>query len=371
MQIKFDVRAKRLLSIAPILVAIIASTAPVQAQESEYISMASYDDLMTRVSMLEADRAELKANQGSRDVVSNHVTKSGWFAGYEAVIVQQFNSHNTAFVVMDTGVIPGTSNTTVDFDWEMEFSNRLELGYLNSCKNLGFRTRYWAFDSNASAASGPTQEASLAFASDPDLYHQPGFGIPITVAAQSELDVIDFEAISKRGIWGNELTLGAGLRYAGVDHHSVAIRTDNNDRMVYDSQFDGVGPTIALESRRPFGNSGIGFLVGTRGSVLFGTSDLIVTMDDDSDGVLNDQFDSLDRTRFMSTAELNLGLDYRRRVGRGQLDLGVGLESQLWFGGGTPAISQNSGSRTTGTYLDRRRESLGFVGIALNAAYAF
>jgi hypothetical protein len=92
--------------------------------------------------------------------------------------------------------------------------------------------------------------------------------------------------------------------------------------------FHGVGPTLAVESRRPFGASGLALIASARGSVVLGSAK--------QDAALPDQnvVAADHRDRGLPIGELELGLEYGRALGGSRLFGQVALVGQDWFGAG-------------------------------------
>jgi len=142
----------------------------------------SYEDLLSRVEALESDAAANyeAAAQHDSGCGSNEscccnpcAVRGGFFASYESVILQPHFSHNEAFSIFDSILNIPEDVTIIEFDWDFEYTPRIEVGYIIPCSGLGWRARYWHFDHNTSlqaahpGAAGGRIEVGLH--DDPDI----------------------------------------------------------------------------------------------------------------------------------------------------------------------------------------------------------
>jgi len=155
----------------------------------------------------------------------------------------------------------GSSSMSPDFDGEI--APRIWLGYQGS-GGLSGRMRYWQFDHNATGeniVSGLTQgEGNLTL------------GL--------EAHALDFE-LAQEGCFRNWVfEIAGGVRYGkmefavGVSDLPEIPESGCIPDFGLAATFEGVGPTVALAARRPIGSGGLAFVVGARGSFLFGDTDV-------------------------------------------------------------------------------------------------
>ena len=195
-----------------------------------------------------------------------------------------------------------SSQSTTTFDYEVEFSPRVALGL--SCENgLGFRASWWRFEQHEKFPNVLSQDATLnTTISTPMIPGVPGFTSPGPVAKTLKIfndhlafenhlgtQVWDWEATWKSQIGRWELVTAGGVRYAYLSQGYQAFRFNSGSRkvgtstikLIQDSDellaghnFSGVGPTMALELRRPLGQTGFTLYATAQGSVVFGSQRL-------------------------------------------------------------------------------------------------
>ncbi len=92
------------------------------------------------------------------------------------------------------------------------------------------------------------------------------------------------------------------------------------------ADFEGIGPTVALDVRRQISNSGFSLVGGTRGAWLYGTTDAYLTGDIGSIDLTISAEDHL-----MQIYEVVLGVEWARQFADGnQLTAGIMWEAQAW-----------------------------------------
>lgn len=355
-----------LLLVATGFAALLSSQQITYGEDTVVLSMANYDDLLNRIDSLESRVPATSQTPVVRKSTGIVPSEGGVFAAYDLVLLKPVYSNNTAFYVHDTVVGIDEGAILTEFTFGAEASHRLELGYLSPTSNMGWRSRYWFFDADDSKQSGTDVDVKIGIADDPDIAidtvsaTSPDFYL---AEARTALHVLDAEVISKRQIYQNNVTLASGLRYASVEHgyfgqDILTGVTENILRTQFN--FRGLGPTLALQSRRPIQGTGFGWNVGARTSLLFGNTDAVwerITVAGSSDAIRQDNF-----FRMLPVAELQLGLDYRRCVGSKRLELGTGFEAQGWFNGGTPLAGGQDGATDSDRISSPFDEDLGFVG---------
>jgi len=157
----------------------------------------------------------------------------------------------------------GSFSVSPDFDGEV--APRIWFGYQGS-GGLSGRIRYWQFDHNATGES----IVSLLTQGEGNLT----LGL--------EAHALDFE-LAQEGCFRNWVfEIAGGARYGKLQFGAgVSGLPDIPQLELYDipdfglaTTFEGVGPTVALAARRPIGSCGLAFVVGARGSFLFGDTDV-------------------------------------------------------------------------------------------------
>jgi len=313
---------------------------PIMAVGEENVS---YSEMMARLQQLEA---QMESQQRQFSTVSYEMgggahkgdvyesccdpcASGGFYALYENVFVQPYFTRDAAVYVEDR--IPNTSDSfeEIPFDWDLSYSPRFELGYLNPC-GLGARARYWYFDDHAVFATDFQGESIVVGYGDDAFVAIDNGGADIFVAQHAlKLDVLDFEALVQRGAF----TFAAGLRYVQMEQLYEAVDVDNDDRITFGHDFEGVGLTMAAEGMTPSRWCGISFFAKARASFVYGESTSFATDNDPPiDLIVRENNGDL-----IAIGEMQIGLDWRRCVGNGILFVTAAVETQYWVNAGTAA----------------------------------
>jgi hypothetical protein len=266
--------------------------------------------------------------------------------------------------------------TSPDFDYDVGFGPRLTLGVV-SANGLGFRSSWWQFELGTSTPVLVSQDRTLGttFSSTPVLglpgFTSPGlvaqsvhvFGDQLNFGDQLRFNVFDWDVTKNfhGDCWA--LLVAGGTRYAYLSQSYRAFRFNSgrgrqgtsavnlladSDSVDAGHNFGGVGPTAALEVRRRIGQTGLSVYGSARGSVLFGHE----KMQGFQNTMLNEQITPAGgRTQTLTTstlfqqastgentvpmADVEVGVDWARVIGRARLSFTVGFVDQTWFGVGT------------------------------------
>jgi len=282
--------------------------------------------------------------------------------------------------------ISGSNSLNQFYSYDVSVSPRLWLGYQGD-SGLGVRTRWWHFEQ-------ASQEQGVAFpAVKPGLLtggnsvtiglltaNQIGDGDPIHAVAQYHLhlDVWDFEATDEvtAGRWS--LLFAGGVRYAYLSQGQNANLTGDLGGVTSPTtqvgfvghNFSGVGPTVALDARRPLGDSGFALFGGLRGAVLFGrdrvnefgsSTDLMTNVTTNSSS-LNSELG------VVPVLEYEIGIEWARTVGRYRFFFRPAFAGEVWFGGATDDMV---GLPTPTPTSKGPAANLGFIGMSLNTGFTF
>ena len=225
-------------------------------------------------------------------------------------------------------------------------SPRVWLGYVTP-SGLGVRARYWRFDQTLNAETGGVV----------------GEISQLTAAGRLRTFAADAEVTQQftLGLW--KMNVGGGLRTAGTSRDFAIDATDVEQQdfgISYYNRFNGTGPTLFAELRRPIGESGFALVATGRGSLLFGTRRVGLAT---SEAVAVGDFTSLQIPTFgfrekhdstVSVGEVQMGAEWSRQIGRGaSLYVDVLWEGQIWAGSGGITNLVN--------------DDVGFVGFTLSA----
>jgi len=337
-------------------------------QAGEKVKLASYNDLVRRVEALETVEQPVPqvihldedygydCGQGCASGGCARCRRGRWYAMYESVIVAPYQTNNTAIIAQNE---PRFQH--VGFDWDLEHSPRVELGYLATCGGLGWRARYWQFDHNSSFAiasdTAPLDddEGFIGYGSvDSDIIIGAVDVDEGVFTSSIELDVIDLEAQVQR----DNVRYSAGLRYAQVEQDYAS---DNDETDVFGNvRFKGLGPTVALEISRSCPYSLLNWFANVRGSILGGEQDFIAFDEDD------DNYTMENDNAIVAVGEVQVGLEYRWC----NLFVRSAVEAQYWanVGGANPTAVFGTNADIFDTQ-DPRDDALGFVGLSVGAGF--
>jgi hypothetical protein len=268
------------------------------------------------------------------------------------------------------------------------------VGYVSE-GGFGVRARWWLFDQrSATSAVGDFTNTTIISASPAgfSITTSPNLGRALIepsemfLSSNLKLNVWDFEATRETVVGRWILLASAGFRYAHLSQDYNAFQpsltfhafsffvepaSHQFDLLSSGHNFNGAGPTIALEARRPMGNSGFSLFANLRGTMLFGQSKQQVVHSTVTQfggpnifGPLGGPIGPPPRIDvFVSTVgsvrdvvlpvtELEMGAEFSRTWGAVRPFVRTGLVAQTWFDAGSA------------TKLDG---SLGFLGLSVTA----
>ena len=109
--------------------------------------------------------------------------------------------------------------------------------------------------------------------------------------------------------------------------------------LAFDRDFTGIGPTMSVEVRRPLGDSNFTFLLNPRGTMMFGTVDTTLAVNDQigltgsPTPIINFAANS-DAEAYV--AEVRMGVEWTHEMSNGRdLFAHVLWENQFWAGWGS------------------------------------
>ncbi len=235
---------------------------------------------------------------------------TGLVAGFEMTFLKP---HINA--AESIAIIPGLPLTEIE-DNEYNASPRFWLGYVGDC-GLGWRIRWWEFNHTL---NGETFEIAA------------GNNLLVESVGGLEVEALDVEMTQEidLGLW--DMTVGGGVRYGRTEHVTAQLYDDvlmaAFDDLAIASDFDGFGPTLFAEMRRPVGCNGFAFVGNMRASLLFGEDKFAAAFDDTVGGVL---LVATAQDNVVGVLEAQLGGEYSSDIGCGTRVFARGMaEGQLW-----------------------------------------
>lgn len=340
--------------------AILASASVANAEE---VKLTSYDDLLVRMQNLEhqvqAQTATMYQAAPCEACAPQPCGK--YYGSYEAVFVTPFQSNNTAIIAQNDPVIEH-----LGFDWEMKYSNRFELGYLNSPGGLGWRARYWQFDQSTSFAVDSNvglvqDEGAIIWSSTNDGDTIIGLVDVDTAVMTQSIDAQVFD-LELQTLGTKNFLVSGGFRFAEIDQSYLA-NTDSGIA-IGDMDFRGYGPTLAAEYRRNIW-CGWDVFANGRGSVLFGQQAFRASSDADPQIM-----DVRNTGSLASSLEMQMGIKWTSR--NEHFFFKSALEAQYWANVGSPNPSAvYTDDSDDASVDDVLNEDLGFVGFTVGAGFQY
>jgi len=232
------------------------------------------------------------------------------------------------------------------FGFDYGATPRIWLGY-GGGEAPGVRATYWQFDHAAQPGAFVADGANVYSAQAMTVIF-PAYitaavpGDRLDIASALAVQTFDLEGTQELQVGCCQVTAAAGLRYAWVEQTSSAAVTSGGittQQLSWSRTYHGIGPTVAVEMRRPLGWGGLEFVGAGRGSLLYGKKDLRRQISPLSLATpplvaLNDADD------VAGCGSLELGIQWARPLARGgQLFVRGSYEGQLWTEGGAPTLT--------------------------------
>jgi len=279
-------------------------------------------------------------------------SRPGCGVGASAYFLMPFFDNNTAYVVVND---QETTQSSTDFEWNFQLAPAIWFGFVNEYGS-GVRARYFHFDHSSKtlnvAGSDQTINAPPSLDQPGDnSFVSPGVlgtmtgGDQLTFRSGLQLNTGDVEFTYEYQAGPLALLFSGGGRYQRLAQSYDALLTNNVtpgdsevQRLISESEFNGGGPTVAMQGRWEAG-AGWAVFGMLRGALLVGSADRDTTFTQ----VVIGQFaqnvatqTSTSTTKLLPTAELELGIEY----GGGQYSpwlIRGALVNQTYFGAGTAA----------------------------------
>ena len=253
----------------------------------------------------------------------------GFSFGYEFVLLRPLLPETDAF----TTTIPGGPGGRVmnrEFDPDLERGSRITLEtVMKSGAGLRFRWLGIDNDSDLLATTNPGGGARVTtpfFASN-----LPGQSVRAMYAI--DLNVFDLEGTRRSTRRGVQITSGGGLRGADLEQRYIASRTGpgNDVNVRSKASFEGLGPMVFAELRRPIGGTGFAFLALGRASLLYGERTQIATVAD----VTGTSVRRIVNDTVVPVGEIQLGGEYSMWLNEKTIFFThAAWETQVWQGVG-------------------------------------
>lgn len=343
--------------------------------------------------------------------------QAGLIGGVGIYLLQPYFQNNLAYTVFtqqqftplpfnanqpNTQTLSETASR-VDVHTHMAVAPLLWLGYVNE-DGFGGRLRWWSLREGTSqtmnlppfagpiylsTAGGQTviavtgNQATISSAAPLGLQ---SFGNTVgvqhgaeatsfAVTTELSIQVGDAEAVQEFDAAGCKFLFAGGLRLVRIGQTYNAYDAQSGGpaelRTLLSSYiFTGLGPTIALEARRPVGETGLSLYGQARGSLVFGTAQQNASFGGQElrNNDPNPQFATDHHSRALPITELEVGMEYGRSVGTSWIFGQIALVGQEWFGAGGSSRSTPTTVASTlrpvlgGTAVD---SNISFLGLSL------
>lgn len=239
--------------------------------------------------------------------------------------------------------------TLEPFNYDYDLSPRIWFG-LENRQGTGVRFSYWTFDEQSPqrvlTADGTqiwgahvvnTMFPANIFAGIP--------GSQMTVNDYLETNTFNLLGTFGMNLGGTQVKGGAGLRYAKLEQGFDALVTtpipNFFNRLTWTREFEGVGPTLAFDFRKPLGRTRLAAVATGGGALLFGSKTLDRTVINDQTPVpgVAPRLQLPDADEVVGIGELGTGLEWRADFADGRyLSLRGLYEGQLWAEAGAPTL---------------------------------
>jgi hypothetical protein len=284
----------------------------------------------------------------------------GFYAGVEATILEA-RPGGIGIPLIDgfpLGVGPAVVAPAAELDFfpefDLEFSGRVWAGYKGAA-GFGGRGRWWHYDHESSGQFNlfPLPVGTpIGVDTDapPDAIVDANVLIESTsLTTNLRINSIDLEATQDGEFHNWDFQIAGGVRYAKIDYDLFGGVTGTIEEPIGElpanfeefdhtvsvfSEFEGVGPTIAMGARRPLlFADGLAFLTNLRLAFLFGDSTASLAFDDVATN-------SIDFQELVQVWEVQVGFEYSRQLASGARLFGSAfLEAQVWEWGVPLGIS--------------------------------
>jgi hypothetical protein len=237
--------------------------------------------------------------------------------------------------------------TLIPFSYDYGATPEFWLG-MERADGLGVRGRYWQFDQGGTGITRISDGQTFYTANATTII------FPATIIANDpgeilrsddnlKTQIIDFEATMRTQIGRMEIVGGGGLRYAALKQSLSSTVLDAGSNVIgllqWTRDYEGLGPAVSIDLRRPIGNSGLSVVGKVNAALLFGHKDLNRTVVGDVTTPSAAPFLNLENAdEVVGMGEVALGLQWRRMLRRSELVIGGMYQGQLWAEAGAPTL---------------------------------
>jgi hypothetical protein len=270
------------------------------------------------------------------------VRAGGWYAGFDVSFTKP--QLKESFQAIEIDLLTGTQSL-LGFSYDYDPAYRAWLGY-EGPEGVGIRGRYWQYDHGGNTLSLVSDPFTIVGAQSitvifPGVITSVDPGEVLTADSDFNVQTFDLEMTQQIQLGRVSGRVGAGLRYARMEQSNSAVISDGfivEQILTTQRVFEGIGPMLSGEFRRPFGCCGLAGVVSARGGVLFGEKSLSRFENNGSSGL--PPFISLGSVDEVSgVGELDVGLEWRRATEHGSLAIRGAYEGQLWTDAGAPTLT--------------------------------
>lgn len=264
-------------------------------------------------------------------------------------------SNRTAFTNTTTG-------NTSEFPMTMEYGGRASLGYIFH-NTWGARFNYAYLTGLSEVNTSNTVAATIINSAGPGplVLNGPSTALTAGIGTDSynfrqrvEVHVGEFEFVKECHCFDTTILFGSGVRYARLFQNYHATRSNGGgngvttislDQVDLDVSniFEGLGPTVSFEAIHPI-CSGFALYGNARGSFLWGNQtvnqSLRVQLRQDANPFTDTTTtSSANSNPFVTTGEVEFGLQHGWRLGRCYVFSRVGAVASRWWNVGSPNTS--------------------------------
>jgi len=344
---------RSLIGLWAMIMAVFMSAMTSSAKEPQLaassVSAFNYD---SRISELEAElaslRHELQPVVGCEETTCadccDCACSPGFYSGVAVVFAKPH--FKEAFQISLVNTVG--QQTLVPFSYDYSPTPRVWLGYVGR-DGMGLRADYWQFNQTGDSRSVRPDGLSIVSAGA----HATTVIFPATILAAVgetltatdalETHIVNMEGTLHRDLGWISFVGGGGIRYVSLKQTLSSFVNDAvPDNLSWLRRYEGIGPTVSVDAKRQIGQTGLSFIAGGGGALLFGHKNLnrVATGNDVfPTGAVSPLLVLDDADEVVGTGELSLGAEWTRTFASGAtLTVKGTYEAQLWAEAGAPTL---------------------------------